>query len=58
MVRSGDLVVPVIAFGGIFQEFPVGKVVYYDNGVYHVDLCYNIENAPRIIRCCVVKKAN
>jgi hypothetical protein len=60
MFRVGEIVKPLVAVGGIFQEYPEGKVVYRDNttGVYHVDLCYKIEHAPRVIRCCLVKRVN
>jgi hypothetical protein len=55
-LHIGDIVVPMLTFGGIVQEYPEGKIVYMDNGVYHVDLCYKIENFPRVIRCCMVKR--
>lgn len=53
--QIGEVVVPFCAFGGIFTEMPEGKLINYDNGVYHVDLNY-MNKEPRVIRCCLVRK--
>lgn len=55
--RIGEIVIPFCAFGGIFQQMPEGKLIKEDeNGVFYVDVNYMYDN-PRVIRCCVVKKA-
>lgn len=54
--RVGDLVIPFVSIKGVIQEYPVGKLIKIENGgVFHVDLCYNLET-PKVIRCCLVKK--